>query len=67
MRLWAVTDAVAGLGASKRVVVVLHYWLDLPLEEVAAGMLGLPVGTVASRLARAKDELRAVLEERHVG
>ena len=57
---------MAGLGASKRVVVVLHYWLDLPLEEVA-GALGLPVGTVASRLARAKDELRAVLEERHVG
>ena len=66
MRLWAVTDAVAGLGASKRIVVVLHYWLDLPLDEIA-GTLGLPVGTVASRLARAKDELRAVLEERHVG
>ena len=65
MRLWAVTDAVAGLGASKRVVVVLHYWLDLPLEEIA-GTLGLPVGTVASRLARAKDELRAILEEQHV-
>jgi RNA polymerase sigma-70 factor (ECF subfamily) len=66
VRLWAVTDAVAALGTSKRVVVVLHYWLDLPLEEIA-GTLGLPVGTVASRLARAKDELRAVLQERHVG
>ena len=66
VRLWAVADAVAGLGTSKRVVVVLHYWLDLPLEEIA-GTLGLPVGTVASRLARAKDELRRVLEERHVG
>jgi RNA polymerase sigma-70 factor (ECF subfamily) len=65
VRLLAVSDAVAALGASKRVVVVLHYWLDLPLEEIA-GALGLPVGTVASRLARAKDELRAVLEERHV-
>jgi RNA polymerase sigma-70 factor (ECF subfamily) len=62
LRQWAVSDAVAGLGAAKRVVVVLHYWLDLPLEEIA-GVLGLPVGTVASRLARAKDELRAVLEE----
>jgi RNA polymerase sigma-70 factor, ECF subfamily len=65
LRSWAVADAVAGLGVGKRVVVVLHYWLDLPLEEIA-GVLGLPVGTVASRLARAKTELRAVLEENHV-
>ena len=62
---WAVADAVAALGAAKRVVVVLHYWLDLPLEEIA-GVLGLPIGTIASRLSRAKDELRAVLEEEHV-
>ena len=65
LRRWAVADAVAGLGAAKRVVVVLHYWLDLPLEEVA-GVLGLPIGTVASRLARAKEELRAILEEERV-
>ncbi|MBA3432999.1 MAG: RNA polymerase sigma factor, partial [Actinobacteria bacterium] len=65
IRSWAVTDAVAGLGPSKRVVIVLHYWLDLPLEEIA-GVLGLPVGTVASRLGRAKAELRAVLEEDRV-
>lgn len=62
---WAVADAVAALGAGKRVVVVLHYWLDLPLEEIA-GVLGLPVGTVASRLARAKTELRTAFEENRV-
>jgi RNA polymerase sigma-70 factor (ECF subfamily) len=65
LRLWAVADAVAALGAGRRVVVVLHYWLDLPIEEIA-GVLGLPVGTVASRLARAKEELRTVLEGQHV-
>jgi RNA polymerase sigma-70 factor (ECF subfamily) len=61
MRLWAVADAVAALGAAKRSVVVLHYWLDFTLEEIA-GALGLPVGTVASRLSRALVELRAALD-----
>ena len=66
IRLWAVADAVAALGAEKRAVVVLHYWLDLPLDEIA-GVLGLPVGTVASRLSRALAELRVALgEEEHV-
>lgn len=65
LRLWAVADAVAGLGAAKRAVVVLHYWLDLPVEEIA-GVLGLPVGTVASRLSRALAELREVLEGEYV-
>ena len=65
-RLWAVAEAVAALGAPKRAVVVLHYWLDVPLEEIA-GVLGLPVGTVASRLSRALAELRVALgEEEHV-
>ena len=65
LRHWAVADAVANLGAGKRIVVVLHYWLDLSLEEIA-GVLGLPIGTVASRLARAKEDLREVLEEERV-
>jgi RNA polymerase sigma-70 factor (ECF subfamily) len=62
VRLWAVTDAVAELPEGQRLVVVLPYWLDLPLDEVA-GTLGLPVGTVASRLARAKAQLHSVLED----
>ena len=66
MRLWAVADAVAALGTAKRAVIVLHYWLDFTIEEIA-GALGLPVGTVASRLSRARAELRITLgEEEHV-
>jgi RNA polymerase sigma-70 factor (ECF subfamily) len=65
LRLWAIADAVAALGEAKRMVVVLHYWLDLTVEEIA-GVLGLPIGTVASRLSRAIAELRQALEEEHV-
>ena len=64
-RLWAAAEAVAGLGEAKRAVVVLHYWLDLPLDEIA-GVLGVPVGTVASRLSRALEELRLALEGERV-
>lgn len=64
-RLLAVADAVAALDAGKRLVVVLRYWLDLPLDEIA-GALGLPVGTVNSRLSRSLDELRLALESDHV-
>jgi RNA polymerase sigma-70 factor, ECF subfamily len=41
-------------------VVVLHHLLDLSVEEVAAE-LGVPVGTVKSRLARARGTLAARL------
>jgi RNA polymerase sigma-70 factor (ECF subfamily) len=44
-----------------RAVVVLHHYLDLPLDEVA-GVLGVPVGTVRSRLHHAMRGLRAALE-----
>jgi len=42
-------------------VVVLHHYLDLPLDEVAEA-LGIPVGTVASRLHYAMRALRAALD-----
>lgn len=49
-------DAVRVLAAlphKHREVLVLHHALGLPVEQVAAD-LGLPVGTVKSRLARAR-------------
>jgi RNA polymerase sigma-70 factor (ECF subfamily) len=49
------------LSIDHRAVVVLHHYLDLPLDEVA-DVLGVPVGTVRSRLHHAMRGLRAALE-----
>ena len=49
------------LSIPHRAVVVLHHYLDLPLDEVAV-ILGVPVGTVRSRLHHAMRGLRAALE-----
>jgi RNA polymerase sigma-70 factor (ECF subfamily) len=49
------------LSAEHRAVIVFHYYLDLPLHEIAEA-LGLPEGTVKSRLHHARQELRAGLE-----
>jgi RNA polymerase sigma-70 factor (ECF subfamily) len=51
--------AVARLDPDHRVVVVLRFWRDMTLEQVAE-LLGLPLGTVKSRLHYA---LRALREE----
>jgi RNA polymerase sigma-70 factor, ECF subfamily len=49
-----------GLDERERAIVVLHYYLGLPLTEVAA-TLGIPVGTAKSRLHRALGLLRDAL------
>ena len=49
------------LSFDHRAVVVLHHYLDLPLDEVA-DILGVPVGTVRSRLHHAMRGMRAALE-----
>jgi len=49
------------LSVEHRAVVVLHHYLDLPLEQVAE-VLGVPIGTVRSRLFHAMRGLRAALE-----
>ena len=48
------------LDVDQRVVVALHYYLDLPLSEVASA-LGVPVGTAKSRLNRGLAALRRSL------
>jgi RNA polymerase sigma-70 factor (ECF subfamily) len=58
--------AVRALAPARREVVVLHYWLDLSADEIA-GRLGIPYGTVASRLSRGLADLRVALEEHRVG
>ncbi|HUF06569.1 MAG TPA: sigma-70 family RNA polymerase sigma factor [Candidatus Binatia bacterium] len=49
------------LSIDHRAVVVLRHYLDLPVEQVAE-MLGIPIGTVHSRLHYAMRALRAALD-----
>jgi len=49
------------LSLDHRTVIVLHYFLDLPLDQVA-GILGIPVGTAHSRLHHAMRGLRSALD-----
>jgi RNA polymerase sigma-70 factor, ECF subfamily len=60
-----VVAAVRELAPARREVIVLHYWLDLAVDEIAA-LLALPFGTVASRLSRALRDLRVALEDARV-
>jgi RNA polymerase sigma-70 factor (ECF subfamily) len=53
-------DALAGLKERDRDVLLLVAWGDLGYEEVAA-VLDVPVGTVRSRLHRARRQTRAAL------
>ncbi|MFC4585753.1 RNA polymerase sigma factor [Sphaerisporangium corydalis] len=52
--------ALAGLSAGDRDVLLLIAWADLTYDEVAHA-LGIPVGTVRSRLHRARKRTRAAL------
>jgi len=49
------------LSIDHRAVVVMHHYLDMPLDRVA-DTLGIPVGTVNSRLHYAMRGLRAALD-----
>lgn len=59
----AVRRALEGLPAHLREVVVLREFEDLRYKEIAA-LAGIPIGTVMSRLSRARKHLECSLSER---
>ena len=54
--------AMADLPIDQRIVLVLRYWADLPVDAIA-DRLSIPAGTVKSRLHYALRALRAALED----
>jgi RNA polymerase sigma-70 factor (ECF subfamily) len=56
-------EALAKLRHEHRVVLVLHYYLDMPCQEIAR-VLDCPEGTVYSRLYYARRRVQAHLERR---
>jgi RNA polymerase sigma-70 factor (ECF subfamily) len=58
----AIVTALEEVDADQREAVVLHYLADLSVADVAA-QLGVPEGTVKSRLSRARDRLAALLDD----
>jgi RNA polymerase sigma-70 factor (ECF subfamily) len=62
----ALHAALAALPEEQRAVFALREWDGLEYEEIAA-VEGVPVGTVRSRLARAREALRAALGGAGVG
>jgi RNA polymerase sigma factor (sigma-70 family) len=58
-----ICNQIARLSAKSRVVIVLYYFAELKLIEVAS-ILDIPVGTCKSRLNRALKELRKQIPEK---
>lgn len=57
-----IRDAIAKLPEIQRAVILLSYYHDMPQEEIAK-VLGIPKGTVKSRLHTAIKKLKEELEE----
>lgn len=57
--LW---QAVRQLSLPDQQIVYLRYFLELPVAETAEA-LGIPTGTVKSRLSRALDRLREIIQQ----
>ena len=51
---------------SQQEAIILRYWLDLPVEQVARE-LGVPLGTAKSHISRALTALRQDIEQQGVG
>jgi RNA polymerase sigma factor (sigma-70 family) len=58
-----IANALAALPAEMREILVLREIQDLPYKQIAA-VLDLPIGTVMSRLARARERMAAELRGR---
>ena len=56
--------ALGALDVDHRIVVVMRYWQDRTVDDIAA-RVGIPSGTVKSRLHNALRSLRASLEASH--
>jgi RNA polymerase sigma-70 factor, ECF subfamily len=59
----ALEQAFAELSPEQRILVVLRYWRDLPMDQIA-DRLGIATGTAKSRLHRALKSLRLAIEAR---
>jgi RNA polymerase sigma-70 factor (ECF subfamily) len=60
-REWVLTE-LGRLDIDQRSVIALHYYLDLPMREVAE-VLDIPFGTAASRLHRGLEVMRTAMRE----
>ncbi len=54
-------EALAGLAPEQRQLLTLVYLEGVPQQEIA-GLLGVPLGTVKSRLFSARERLRALMD-----
>ena len=57
-----IAHGIAGLNAEQQKILDLHYRAGLTYQQIA-GDLGVPIGTVMSRIHRAKDALRKAIQE----
>jgi RNA polymerase sigma-70 factor (ECF subfamily) len=64
---WAeIADALDGLPGPERQVLLLYAWEELSYDQIAAA-LGVPVGTVRSRLNRGRTRLATLTGQAHGG